>query len=130
MRVPEGVIAQTGEGDISLQAVGRSEAKVQAGGGRIDVGGARSTLVATTDTGALHVKAVPHQDWQLRSTSGNIRIELPSGVGFEIDAVTKLGKISVRRQGMGDIASNELTQRVNGGEAKDSSAQRERERGN
>jgi hypothetical protein len=117
-RAPEGVSAEAGEGDINLRVVGPSEARVQRGGGRIDVGGARSTLVAITDAGDLHVKAVPHQDWELSSASGNIHIELPPAAGFEVDAVTKAGAISVRRRDMPDVAGNELTQRVNGGGAR------------
>jgi hypothetical protein len=113
--IPEGVSAEAGEGDIHLQVVGPSEVTVRKGGGRIDIGGARSTLVAVTDAGDLHVKAVPHQDWTLSSASGNIRLELPASLGFEIDAVTKTGNISVRRPDMENAGSNELTQKVNGG---------------
>ncbi len=114
-RVPEWVSAETGEGDITLRVVGPSEAKVRKGGGRIDMGGARGTLVATTDTGDLHVKAVPHQDWQLSSASGRIRVEMPESAGFEINAVTKTGNISVQRPDMDNDASHAVMQKVNGG---------------
>jgi hypothetical protein len=114
-RVPEGVSVEVGEGDINLRVVGPSEARVRKGGGRIYIGGAKSTLVAVTDNGDLHVKAVPHRDWQLSSGSGNIRLELPPTAGFEIDAVTKTGRISVKRQDFDTAATNELMQKVNGG---------------
>ncbi len=114
-RVPDKVVAETGEGDITLRVVGPAEARVRKGGGWIDVGGARSTLMATTDSGDLHVKAVPHQDWQLSSASGGIRIEVPEAAAFEIDASTKAGSISVQRQDVDNKAGNELVQKVNGG---------------
>ncbi|HWZ44960.1 MAG TPA: DUF4097 family beta strand repeat-containing protein [Candidatus Saccharimonadales bacterium] len=114
-RIPEGASAETGEGDINLRVVGPSTAKVRRGGGRIDVGGARSTLIAATDAGDLRVKAVPHQDWQLTSSTGNIHIELPAAIGFAIDAITKTGSISMDRQDMGEAVGGQLLQAVNGG---------------
>jgi DUF4097 and DUF4098 domain-containing protein YvlB len=115
IRIPAGVTAETGEGDITLQVVGPSEARVRRGGGRIEVGGARGTITATTDTGDLHVKAIPHQDWQLTSGSGNIHLELPPATGFEIDALTRAGNITVRHEDIRDAAGGKLTQAVDGG---------------
>src|SRR5262249_1080015 len=82
LRAPRGINAETQDGDISLAVVGASTAVVKSGHGRIDVGGAHGGLLASTSAGDLHVKAVPHDDWQLNSKSGTIRIELPSGSSF------------------------------------------------
>src|SRR5262249_52325426 len=60
LRIAQGVNAETGDGDISLTVVGPSEARVRQGAGRIDAGGVRGTLIASTDAGDLHVKGVPH----------------------------------------------------------------------
>ncbi|MGH9762571.1 MAG: DUF4097 family beta strand repeat-containing protein, partial [Blastocatellia bacterium] len=120
-RVPAGVSAQTNDGDITLLVVGPSDAVVRQGSGKIDIGGARSTLVASTDTGELHIKAVPRQDWKLSSGSGTIRVELPPSAGFEIDAASKSGRISVKRRDTHEPSpalNNELVQKVNGGGAK------------
>lgn len=93
MRVPEGVNAETGDGDIALAVVGPSKAIVKKGTGRIEVGGAHDSLVAETDLGNIHVKAIPHKDWQLDSASGAIQIELPPSARFELDASTKTGEL-------------------------------------
>jgi len=108
---------ETGEGNISLMEVGLSKAVVKKGPGRIEVGGARDTLEATTDSGALHIKAVPLANWQLKSSSGNIRIELPPKLNFEIAASTPSGNISIEHEGMQQPEGNvhEFHQAVNGG---------------
>jgi hypothetical protein len=116
-RVAQGVSAETGDGDITLMVIGPSTATVKNGAGRIDVGGARSSFVGSTDGGDLHIKAIPHGDWQLNSVSGNIRVELPAAANFELDASTDLGSVVVDRD---DIAKPvaavlHLHQQINGG---------------
>jgi hypothetical protein len=111
------VNAETGEGNISLVEDGISKAVVKKGSGRIEVGGARDTVEATTDGGALHIKAVPNGDWKLKSGSGNIRIELPPKLNFEIAASTPSGNISIEHEGMQQPEGNvhEFHHAVNGG---------------
>jgi hypothetical protein len=116
-RIPAGVSAQTDDGDVTLLVVGPSDASVRQGAGRIEVGGARSTLVASTDGGEVHIKAVPHGDWRLASNSGNLRIEVPRSAGFDIVAATKSGKISIRRENLGNspAPTREWNEKINGG---------------
>lgn len=116
-RVAQGVSAETGAGDITLMVVGPSTATVKKGSGRIDVGGARGSLIGSTDEGDLHVKAIPHDDWQLSSVSGSIRLELPPAVKFELDAATNSGNVLVDRDDIAkpDAPVSHLHQQVNGG---------------
>jgi len=110
------VNVETGEGNISLVEDGISKAVVKKGSGRIEVAGARDTVEATTDSGALHIKAVPNGDWKLKSGSGNIRIELPPKLNFEIAASTPYGNISIEHEGMQQPEGNhKFHQAVNGG---------------
>jgi hypothetical protein len=116
-RVTQGVSAETEDGDITLMVVGPSTATVKKGNGRIDVGGARGTLVGSTDGGDLHVRAIPHDDWQLRSASGNIRLDLPRAAKLDLDVSTTSGELQVDRE---DIAkpnsdSHHFYQTLNGG---------------
>ncbi len=116
-RLPKGVSAETGDGDITLMVVGPSTATVKKGSGRIDVGGARGSFAGSTDAGDLHVKAIPHEDWTLRSGTGSIRLELPPDGKFELEASTKTGALELYRE---DIVKPEadalqLHQSVNGG---------------
>ena len=116
-RLEQGISATTGDGDITLMVVGPSTATVKKGNGRIDVGGARGSFVGSTDEGDLHVKAVPHDDWQLQSSSGNIRLELPPATKFEIDASTISGELQVDRDDIAKLTASDrkITQTVNGG---------------
>lgn len=112
-----GVDAETGDGNITLMEDGPSKAVVKRGRGRIEVGGARGSVDGSTDAGILHIKAVPSDDWQLKSGSGSIRVELPPESKFEVDANSDSGEISVEREDMQKPQDeiHHLHQQVNGG---------------
>jgi hypothetical protein len=116
-RIAQGVSAETGDGDIILMVVGPSTATVKKGSGRIEVGGARGSLIGSTDEGDLHVKAIPHDDWQLNSESGSVRVELPAAAKFELDAATNSGNVVLDRDDIvkPDAPFSHLHQQVNGG---------------
>jgi hypothetical protein len=116
-RAPQGISAETEDGDISIALIGASTAAVKRGNGRIEVGGARGVLFASTSTGDLHVKAVPREDWQLSSESGTIRVELPPKVDFELDAATTSGQLMIRRDDLVEPSAGlrHLAQKANAG---------------
>jgi len=116
-RLAQGISAETGDGNITLMVVGPSTAIVKSGTGRIEAGGVRGTLIASTYAGDVHIKAVPHDDWQLSSSSGNIRLELPPAARFELDASTNSGEFQVNRDDVETPHSDarHLYQKVNGG---------------
>jgi hypothetical protein len=113
------VYAETGSGNIVLMEDGPSRAVVKRGLGTIDAAGARGSLVASTDRGDVHVKAVLYDAWQITSGGGNIRIEMPPKTRFHLDAETGSGIIYLERDDMEKPASeiHELHQQVNGGGA-------------
>jgi len=112
-----GVNAETGEGNITLMEDGSSKAVVKTGRGRIEVGGVNGTFDGSTDAGMLHIRAVPSDDWQLRSNSGTIRLELPPEGKFEIDARSDSGDVAVDREDIrkSDPDARQVHQKVNGG---------------
>jgi hypothetical protein len=116
-RLPQGVSAETGDGDITLVVVGPSTATVKRGTGRIDVGGARGTFIGSTDGGDIQVKAKPHDDWQLRSASGNVRLDLPPVANFELDASTDYGGFQFDRDDItrSDTDPHHFHQKISGG---------------
>ena len=97
--------------------VGPSTAIVKRGSGRIDAGGVRGSFFATTEMGNIHVKGVPHDDWNLSSSAGSIRVELPPAAAFDVDASTKTGELSVGRNDLDQPApqAHHLSQKANGG---------------
>ena len=110
------VDAETGSGNIVLMEDGPSRAVVKSGLGAIEATGARGSLIASSDKGDVHVKAVLYDSWQLTSGAGNVRIEMPPKTKFNLDADTVSGIISVERDDMQKPASeiHELHQQVNG----------------
>jgi hypothetical protein len=116
-RLPQGVSAEAGEGDITLMVVGSSTAIVKKGTGRINVGGARGSFTGSTDQGDIYLKAIPHEDWQLSSVSGNVRLELPPSAKFELEASTRAGELQFDRDDITRPESNVLQfrQAINGG---------------
>ncbi|MBZ5720454.1 MAG: DUF4097 domain-containing protein [Acidobacteriia bacterium] len=117
LRAAQGASVETGDGDIVLMVVGPSAATVKKGNGRIEVGGARGTFSGSTDGGDLHIKALPHDDWVLKSATGNIHVELPPAAGFEVDATTTSGELAIKRDDIArsDSAVRHFHQKVNGG---------------
>jgi hypothetical protein len=111
------VNAETGEGNITLLENGNSKALVKSGRGRIEIGGARGAVNASTQAGALHIKAIPSDDWQLESGSGNIRIELPPQAKLDIEASSESGEVNIERDDMqkpeGEV--HQVHQQLNGG---------------
>ena len=116
-RVPLGVSAETGDGDIILMVVGPSRAQVRNGHGRIDVGGARGAFTGLTAEGDLHVKAIPHGDWNLSSVSGDVRLELPPAATVDLEASTTAGEFQIDRDDMAKPGPelHHFDQKVNGG---------------
>ncbi len=116
-RLPQGVSAESGEGDITLMVVGPSTAVVKKGTGRINVGGARGSFIGSTDQGDLYIKAIPHEDWQLSSASGNVRLELPPSAMFDLEASTRTGEFQFERDDITKSQANllQFRQAINGG---------------
>jgi hypothetical protein len=116
-RAALGVSAETGDGDITLMVIGPSTATVKKGTGRIEVGGARGSFVGSTDEGDLHVRAIPRDDWQLSSASGNIRLDLPPVANLELRASTDSGAFQFDRDDIArpDADLHHFHQKISGG---------------
>ena len=102
---------------IFSSVVGASTAVVKSGHGRIDAGGVRGELLASTSAGDLHVKAIPHEDWQLSSRSGTVRIELPPALSFDLDAMSDSGGVVIARDDLDKttVGDRRVSRKANGG---------------
>jgi DUF4097 and DUF4098 domain-containing protein YvlB len=116
-RASQGISAETGYGDISLAVVGPSAATVKTGGGRIDAVGVRGRLLASAVSGEVFVRAVPHDDWQLSSITGTVRLQLPQGSGFDLDLATDSGEMLITRSDLKNpnAGVRHTNQKANGG---------------
>ncbi len=89
-----GAQVQTGSGSISVSgAAGAVRAK--AGSGRVRVEKAVGEVEAQSASGGVEVDGSPKSArWDLRTGSGSVRVSLPPGTAFELDAHTGSGTIS------------------------------------
>jgi DUF4097 and DUF4098 domain-containing protein YvlB len=87
--------AETGSGDVSLRQTATGEVRVRTGSGGLDLHGVRGMLDANTGSGDLTVEGNPGGEWKLSAGSGTIKLRLPSSAGFNLDASTSSGSISL-----------------------------------
>jgi DUF4097 and DUF4098 domain-containing protein YvlB len=118
-RVGGAATVETSQGNINLREIGPgSSASVTHGTGRVELDGISGSFNATTVTGELNVKGGVYGDWDLKSVSGDIRIQVAREFKYEIDAVTHSGRIQNHNDDI-DIPQNTVArdchQKVNGG---------------
>lgn len=87
--------AETGSGDVTLRQTAAGEVRVRTGSGGLDLHGVRGMLDANTGSGDLTVEGTPGGEWKLGAGSGTIKLLLPSSAGFDLDASTSSGSISL-----------------------------------
>jgi hypothetical protein len=76
----------------------------------------RDGLLASTSAGDLRVKPIPHEDWQLSSRSGTVRVELPPASNFELDAMSDSGDVVIARDDLDkpSVGDRSLIRKANG----------------
>jgi hypothetical protein len=89
------VTAKTGSGGIEVVQTGSGDVHVSSSSGTVRVGGVHGALEASTTSGGLHIEGEPRGEWRLASSSGSVHVDVPDGMGFEIDASTGSGGIDV-----------------------------------
>ena len=124
-RVGTSAKVETGGGNIRMKNIGPfSVAIVKKGTGRIEMDGVSGSFTGSTDAGELDAKGGVYGEWNLRSNSGDIRIEVGSGTEnnedpkFDIDAATRLGKLLTENDDLKACrvaVVRECHQKVNGG---------------
>jgi DUF4097 and DUF4098 domain-containing protein YvlB len=119
IRVGSAAKVETAAGNINLKDIGpASVATVKKGTGRIEMDGVSGSFTGSTDAGELDASGGVFGDWDLKSTSGNIRIGLGPESKFDFDAATGSGKLSIENDDIEqghDCNVHTCRQKVNGG---------------
>jgi len=89
------ITAKTGSGGIDVAQTGDGNVDVSSSSGTVNVRGVRGALRGSTTSGGLHVQGEPRGEWLLETSSGGVRVDVPDGAGFELDARTSSGGIDV-----------------------------------
>jgi DUF4097 and DUF4098 domain-containing protein YvlB len=112
-----GFESETGSGHISLEQTGPGAVRVETGSGGMELHGVHGSLEATAGSGGITAEGNPSGSWRVQTGSGTVRLELASGAGFDLNAHTSSGTISVNQPVavQGTMGRRELRGKVHGG---------------
>ncbi len=87
---------QSGKNDGNAAMATFAGGKVNTGSGNVRLSGVNGSLLASTGSGNIIAGGEATGDWRLRTSSGNINVQLPPQASFEINAHTNSGRISTK----------------------------------
>jgi len=103
------ITVRTADGSIHVRGIDGS-ARMNTGDGSIGIDGRISSLQLETNDGSVEVTARrgsrTDADWEVTTGDGDIRMEVPEGLGAEVEARTGDGRIRARNLGV-DIGEGE-----------------------
>jgi DUF4097 and DUF4098 domain-containing protein YvlB len=117
--VSGGFDGHTGSGHITLEQSAAGSVRADTGSGGIDLRGVQGSLEAEAGSGTITAEGNPTGSWTVHSGSGNIHLRMASETGFDLDAHTSSGSISVSQPVtvQGSLGRKELRGKVRGGGA-------------
>ncbi|MGA7379621.1 MAG: DUF4097 family beta strand repeat-containing protein [Terriglobales bacterium] len=112
-----GFEGNTGSGHITLDQTAPGTVRVETGSGGMELRGVKGSLEATAGSGKITAEGDPTGSWTVHSGSGGIHLKIAAGAGFDLDAHTSSGSISVSQPVtvQGTMGKRELRGKVNGG---------------
>ncbi len=112
-----GFEGRTGSGHITLEQTASGSVRADTGSGGMELHGVRGSLEAEAGSGTITAEGDPTGSWTVHSGSGNIHLKLASDAGFDLDAHTSSGSITVSQPVtvQGSMGRKELRGKVHGG---------------
>ena len=115
-RIAGSLQSQTGSGEIEVEQSGPGDVAISTGSGDIEARDIRGGLSASSGSGDIEVDGEPTDDWSVSASSGGITLDLPAQFGFDLDAETSSGSISMDQPITNqNTRRNRLSGQVNGG---------------
>jgi len=90
-----GLSARTGSGSVEYEQTAPGDVDIETGSGGIEMRGVHGSIHARAASGHILAEGIPTGEWRLQTASGGVTLQLPSGAGFELDARTGSGSVSV-----------------------------------
>lgn len=117
MQVSGGFEGSTGSGHIVLEQTASGAVRAETGSGGMELHGVRGSLEATAGSGDVSADGNPTGSWTVRTGSGGVRLKLANDAGFDLNARTSSGSISVSQPVtvQGTINHKEIRGKVHGG---------------
>jgi hypothetical protein len=92
-----GFSAETGSGDVTLEQEAPGDVVAKTGSGSVRLQNVRGGVEARTGSGEVEVNGEPTGNWEIHTGSGSINLRLPSQAGFDLDARSSSGSVTVNR---------------------------------
>ena len=89
------VTVNTGSGQIEISQVGEGDVDARSSSGSVRLRGVNGGLRASTSSGSLRIEGQLARDWRVSSSSGHVTVAVPASQGFQLDADSNSGRISV-----------------------------------
>ena len=108
---------RTGSGHITLDQSAPGAVRAETGSGGLELRGVKGSLEATAGSGTISAEGNPSGAWRVHTGSGSVRLRLASETGFDLEAHTSSGSISVSQPVtvQGTIDRKDLRGKVRGG---------------
>jgi len=112
-----GFEGHTGSGHITLEQTASGSVRAETGSGGMELRGVHGSLEAEAGSGTITAEGNPTGSWTVHSGSGNIHLTFASEAGFDLEAHTSSGSISVSQPVtvQGSMGRKELRGKVHGG---------------
>ena len=92
-----GFFAETGSGDVTLEQDAPGDVVAKTGSGSVRLQNVHGGVEARTGSGEVEVNGEPTSNWQIHTGSGSINLRLQSQAGFDLDARSSSGSVTVNR---------------------------------
>jgi len=117
--VAGGFSGKTGSGSVELDQVAAGDVTLSTGSGNLKATGVQGELRAQTGSGDISVQGIPTGVWNLRASSGGVTLRLGNDAGFDLDARTDAGQVTVNHPVtvVGSVSPKAMRGKVRGGGA-------------
>lgn len=85
--------ARAGSGDIRVNFAGQGTARVHTGSGNVELRGINGGAMVDTGSGDITADGQVRDEWNIRASSGDVRLGLPRDASFNVDIHTGSGDI-------------------------------------
>lgn len=87
---------ESGSGDVRVEANGNGgDSSVRTGSGGVELRGVKGGLRVESGSGDLTISGTQTAAWEIRTSSGNIELQLQPGAAFDLDASAGSGNVTV-----------------------------------
>jgi DUF4097 and DUF4098 domain-containing protein YvlB len=109
--------SKTSSGSVSIVEA-KGECRAHSDYGDVSAAGTFRGLALSSSSGAVHGRAASgsslSEGWEIRSDYGDVQLDLPPGLSFELDATTDYGEVAADLPGVLGGAKGDETRKLHG----------------